>query len=186
MRTALRSITQVEPAAAAATAGDGAELAADLDQLVAQLVGAARWGTGRCRRGWQYALVMPTMRVEVARADAGAHARAAGGRVRRRDERIGAVVEVEERGLRAFQQQRVVAVERLVQHLDGVAHVRARGGRRARLNCATMASTSSASPPSAVDLAVVRTASAPSPASANAAGSSTSPARRPMRRALSA
>ena len=37
--------------------------------------------------------------------------------LRRRDERIGAVVEVEERRLRAFEQQMVVAVERVVQQL---------------------------------------------------------------------
>ena len=62
--------------------------------------------------------------VDVARADAGAGARAAGHRVRRRDEGIRAVVEVEERGLRALEQHVLAGLERLVHQADGVGDVR--------------------------------------------------------------
>ena len=94
----------VEPAGPAATAGDRAELAADLDEPVAVGIGEL----GRERPGpdpGRVGLGDPDDAVDVARAEAGAGARAAGGRVRRRDVRVGAVVEVEERGLGALEQQ---------------------------------------------------------------------------------
>jgi hypothetical protein len=53
----------------------------------------------------------------------------AGHRVRRRDERIGAVVEVEEGGLGALEQHVLAGVERLVHERDGVGDVRLEPGR---------------------------------------------------------
>ena len=76
----------VEPAGAAATAGDGAELPADVDQRVA--VGVEQ--LGRERAGADAGGVRlgdADDPVDVARPDAGADAGAAGGRVRRRDVR---------------------------------------------------------------------------------------------------
>ena len=61
---------------------------------------------------------------DVARADAGTGARAARNRIRRRDEGIRAVVEIEERRLRAFEQHVLPGVERFVDEPDRVRDVR--------------------------------------------------------------
>jgi hypothetical protein len=63
--------------------------------------------------------------VDPARADAAAGAGAAGGGRRRRDERVGAVVDVEQRGLAALEQHRLAAVQRVVQQQRRVGHHRA-------------------------------------------------------------
>ena len=57
-------------------------------------------------------------------ADAGAGADAAGGRVAGGDERVGAVVDVEHRGLGALEEHRLVLVERVVDHPRGVGDER--------------------------------------------------------------
>ena len=176
----------VEPAGASAPAGDGAELVTDVDQPRRRRRRAARWGTDRRRRGCVYALVIPTMRSMSARPEAGADAGAAGGRVRRGDERIGAVVEVEERRLRALQQQVVAGVERVVQQVTVSVTYGAQATRRVRRSVATISSTSSGSPPSATIIVVLGYWRVAVNCSRNAPGSSTSPARRPTRRALSA
>ena len=120
-RTAWRSITASNQPGPAAAAGVGAVLAADVDEVVAEAdllgVGAPRAACRRPRRrDGQLGRERPGADpgdvglgdaddpVDVAGPDAGAGARAAGHRVRRGDERIGAVVEVEERGLRALEQ----------------------------------------------------------------------------------
>ena len=94
---------RVEPAAAAVPAGGDAALAADLAQGLAELVeqlGRERAGADAGRVGLEDA----DHPVDLRRADAGARARAARGRVGRGDERIGAVVDVEQRALAALEQ----------------------------------------------------------------------------------
>ncbi len=58
------------------------------------------------------------------RADAGAGAGAAGDRVRRGHERIRAVIDVEQRALRAFEEDRTAVRERRVEEQRGVGDVR--------------------------------------------------------------
>ena len=55
--------------------------------------------------------------------DAAADARRAGDRVRRGHERVGAVVDVEQRGLRALEDHELLVVERAVQQRGGVGDV---------------------------------------------------------------
>ena len=62
--------------------------------------------------------------VDPGRADAGAGADAAGDRVGRRHERVGAVVDVEHRRLGALEQHRLAVVERLVEQQRGVGDQR--------------------------------------------------------------
>ena len=57
-------------------------------------------------------------------AHAGTGAGAAGGRVGRGDERVGAVVHVKHGGLSAFEQYGLAFVKRLVENQAGVGHVR--------------------------------------------------------------
>ena len=63
--------------------------------------------------------------LDAGRPDAGAGRGAAGDRVGRGDERIGAVVDVEQRALAALEQHVLARVERLVQQQAGVGDVRA-------------------------------------------------------------
>src|SRR5579875_987744 len=109
----------VEPAAASAPAGVGAVLVTALDQHVAdgvQALGGKRAGPhpGDIRLGNADHLV------DLARPDARPGARPTGHGVRGRDERVGAVVEIEERGLGALEQDVPAGVEGLVHHGDGV------------------------------------------------------------------
>ena len=67
-----------------------------------------------------YALMMPMTRSIRVGADARADAGAAGGRVGRGDERIGAVVDVEQGGLRALEQHPVARVEGVAEQQPGV------------------------------------------------------------------
>ena len=114
---------QVEIAAAALAPGGGAELVPTVAKCLADVVeelGRERAGPDarRVRLGDAPHLV------DVGRADAGADARRAGDRVRRRDERIGAVVQVEERGLGALEEDEPVGVEHVPADLCGVGDVR--------------------------------------------------------------
>ena len=87
---------EVEPAAAALAAGDGAELAAELAQLL--LLRRRDLARERpCADAGDVRLRDADDLVEAVGADADARRRAGGDRVRRRDERIRAVVEVEQR-----------------------------------------------------------------------------------------
>ena len=121
----------VEPAGTTPTTRDGAELTADLDEAVAVVVGEL----GRKRSGADaggVGLRDADDAVDVAGPEAGSGACTAGRRVGRRDVRIGAVVEVEERRLGAFEQHVGPGRQGVVQQAHGVGDVRARVGRRAR------------------------------------------------------
>ena len=121
----------VVPAAAARPAGDRAVLVAALAQAVAHLAGqlgrqrpladARRVGLGDAQHA------ADRLRRH---AEAGAHA--ADRRVRRRDVGIGAVVDVEQRALRAFEQNRLAVAHGLAEHQRDVAHPRLAAARRAR------------------------------------------------------
>src|SRR5205823_8901267 len=87
----------VEPAGAPASTGVGAELVASLDEQLTLLV--EQLGRERPRADARHVRFGdPDDALDVAWADAGARASASRTRVRRRDERIRALVEVEERG----------------------------------------------------------------------------------------
>ena len=121
----------VEPPGTAPAPGDRPELAADVDEAVAVVVGelgGERSGADAGRVG----LGDPDDAVDVPRPEPGAGARSARGRVGRRDVRIGAVVEVEERRLGALEQQ-VRARRRGRRAADRrCRRRRARGGCRGR------------------------------------------------------
>ena len=96
---------EVEPAGAAATTGVGAELVAALDEQVADRVAVEQLGRERAAADAGHVRLHDADdALDRAGPDAGAGAHAARDRVARRDERIRAVVEVEERRLRAFEQ----------------------------------------------------------------------------------
>ncbi len=120
---------EVEPSRTTATTGDGAKFTTDVDHAIGHLaVHLGRKRAGANARGVR--LGDADHAGDVARADAAARARAAGGRVRRRDERIRAVVDVEERGLCTLEQDRRVVIERIVQHVDGVGKIRRESFRK--------------------------------------------------------
>ena len=103
---------QVDPAAAARPPGRGAELAAGLAHALADLVvelGRERASTDARAVGLRDA---PHL-VDRRRSDACAGARCAGDRVRGGHEGIGAVVDVEQRALRALEDHQLAAVEAL-------------------------------------------------------------------------
>ena len=60
---------------------------------------------------------------DLLRRDAGSGAGAAGDRVAARDERIGAVVDIEQRGLRAFAEDLPAGFDRVVDQINGVADI---------------------------------------------------------------
>ena len=72
----------------------------------------------------------PDHPVDVAGADARAGARSAGDRVRRGHVGIGAVVEVEEGGLRALEQDVLAGLQGVVHEPDGVGDVGREPGRQ--------------------------------------------------------
>ena len=112
----------VEPARPAAAARVGAVLVAAVDERVADLVeqlGGERPGPDPGDVG----LGDADHPVDVAGPDPGARAGAAGHRVGRGHVGIGAVVEVEERGLGALEQHVLPGLERLVHQVDRVGHV---------------------------------------------------------------
>ena len=114
---------RVEPARPTATLGVDAVLVAQIDDPVTGLVeqlGGHRPGpdAGDVRLG------DADHAVDVERTHSGTHAGATGDRVRRRDERVRPVVEVQERGLGTFEQHVLSAFERLVHERDGVRDIR--------------------------------------------------------------
>ena len=112
----------VEPAAAATAPGDGAELAADLDHALADLVvelggerAAADPGDVRLGDTDDRSIAFGPI------PDAGA--RTARRRVRRGHERVGAVVDVEQRALGTFEEDVLAVLERLPDQQRGVGDV---------------------------------------------------------------
>ena len=112
---------RVEPARPPAAAGVRAELVAPLDEQVADRVAVVQLGRERAAADPRHVGLGHTDdAVDRPRADAGTGADAARDRVRRRDERIGAVVEVEVRGLRALEEDVLTRIERVVHEVDRV------------------------------------------------------------------
>ena len=112
----------VEPPAPATPAGVGAELPADLAQLVARFV--EQFGRERPRTDAGHVrLGDADHAVDVPGADTGAHARAPRNRVRRGDVGVGAVVDVEEGRLGALEQHVLPRLERLVHEGHGIGDV---------------------------------------------------------------
>ena len=103
---------EVEPAAAPGAASGGTELAARLAQAVAHLVVELR-GEGAGAYPRDVGLGDAPGLVDVLRPHPRADAGRAGDGVGRGDERIGAVVDVEQRALGAFEQHEPAAVERV-------------------------------------------------------------------------
>ena len=112
----------VEPAAAARAAGGRAELAAHAVQHVGDLRVLGRERPFADARG--VGLHHADDAIHAMRRHARAGAGAAGGGVRRGDERIRAVIDVEERALRAFEEDLLPGLQRLVQIDDGVGDER--------------------------------------------------------------
>src|SRR5512145_117043 len=121
----------VEPAGAPRPAGGGAEFLSALAQVLPDVVrelGRERPAADARR----IRLCNADHIVQVVRADARAGRRGAGDAVRRGDERVRAVVDVEERALRAFEEQVLSGAVRMV---EGTWHVgdqrrEARGERK--------------------------------------------------------
>ena len=98
---------------------------AAVDEQIADLVALGQLGRERARAdARRVRLHHADDALDVARADAGAGADRAGHRVARGDERIRAVVEVEEHRLRALEQHPLAGVERLVHEVHGVVDQR--------------------------------------------------------------
>src|SRR4051794_8224066 len=104
---------EVEPAGPARAARRRPELAAALADLAADLVVELRRERAGADAGRVRLRDAPDL-VDVARADAGADARGARHRVRRRHERIGPVVDVEQRALGALEDDDAAVVQRAV------------------------------------------------------------------------
>ena len=117
----------VEPPCPAAASGDRAELLADVDERVAidvEQLGRERSGTDTGGVG----LGDPDDPIDVARPETRADAGTAGGRVRRGHVGVGAVVEVEERGLGTFEQHVSTRRECTVEQTDRVGDIRGHTG----------------------------------------------------------
>ena len=122
---------EIEPAAPTGTTGDRAELLANPSERLAVVVeelghegaGADPGGVG---------LGDPDDTIDVARAESCSHACAARRGVGRRDVGVRAVVEVEERRLRTFEQDVGIALQTVVQQADRVAHVGGADGHPSR------------------------------------------------------
>ena len=126
-RTAWRKQDEVEPSRPAPAPGVRPVLVAELDEHVALL--ALDLGRERSRADpGHIGLGDAEHPVDVAGPDPRPDARAAGGGVGRGDERIGAVVDVEEGRLGALQHDVAAGVEGLVHELDGVADHRRQAG----------------------------------------------------------
>src|ERR1019366_5375744 len=114
---------RVVPATAPWPASCGAEFRSDDAQLLAVRIFEFCWE----RPGTHARRVRLDDRddaFDAGRSDARARARAAGRRVRRRDERVGAMVDVEQGCLAGLEENGVTAVERIVQQQAGVLHHR--------------------------------------------------------------
>ncbi len=114
---------RVVPAAAAGAAGRGAVLVADGAQLLAVVV-EELGGERALADARRVRLDHGDDPVHPGRRDPAARAGPARGRVGARDERVGAVVDVEQRGLAALEQHGLPGVQRLVEHQAGVGDVR--------------------------------------------------------------
>ena len=115
---------QVEPAAAALAARHGAELAAELAHALLRLaldLGRERALADAGHVGLRDAEDL----VDAVRADAEADRRPGRDRARRGDERVRAVVEVEQRSLGALEEHVVAVAERAIDEERRVCHVRA-------------------------------------------------------------
>src|SRR5258707_14959400 len=118
----------VEPPGAPRPPRGGAELLAALAQALADVVREL----GRERPAADARRIRfcnPQNIVELMRADPGPRRRRAGDAVRRRNERIGAVIDVEQAALRAFEQQ---VLARLVGVIERPRHVRDQGHQARR------------------------------------------------------
>jgi hypothetical protein len=122
-RTGVAHHDRVEPTGAAAAPGVRAELAAGRDEVIADVI--EQFGGERARTDTGHVgLGDADDPRDVSGADTGAGARAAGNRIRRGHERIRAVIEIEERRLRAFEEHVLSRVEGLVDKPDRVRDVR--------------------------------------------------------------
>jgi hypothetical protein len=110
---------EVEPAAAPRTTSGRAELPAGLTETVAHLV-VELSGEGPGPHTRHVGLGDAPRVVDVLGPDACTHARRPGDRIGRRDEGIGAVVDVEQRALRALEQDEPAAVQRVPDDALGV------------------------------------------------------------------
>ena len=113
----------IEPATATRAAGGHAEFVALLTQPFAGLVQqfGGEWAFAHAS---DVGLGDADYAGDLGGAHAGTGAGAAGGRVGRGDERVGAVVHVKHGGLSAFEQYGLAFVKRLVENQAGVGHVR--------------------------------------------------------------
>ena len=117
---------EVEPAAAPLASGDGAELARRARASRSWSGPSISVGNGPCADAGHVGLRDADDRVDPRRADPDADvAASAGDRARRGDERVGAVVEVEQRPLRALEQHLLALAQRAVDEQRGVGDVRA-------------------------------------------------------------
>jgi hypothetical protein len=112
----------VEPARTTAATGGGAVLLADVDQLVAVWAEVFS-GEGPGTHAGAICLGDTDDLGDVTWADAGTCARTTRHRVRRRDVGVRALVQVQEGGLRAFEQDLLVGVKGVVDEADGVGDI---------------------------------------------------------------
>ena len=121
-----RSVTEqrdIEPAAAARPAGDGAEFLAAAADLLARSV--QRLGRKRAAAdAGDICLGYADDAADAGGRNACAGAGAAGARAGGSDERICAVIDVEHGALRAFEEHALAVADRLVQQAGGIAHHR--------------------------------------------------------------
>ena len=75
-----------------------------------------------------YALVTPITRSDVPGSNAGAHASSARHRIGGGNERVGAVVEIQEHGLGPFKEHVLASLQGIVKHPHGVGDVRGQAG----------------------------------------------------------
>ncbi len=115
---------EVQPAGAAAASGRGAVLVSAVDDAVADLVALEQLGReGAGADAGRVGLRDTPHLVDVARPDAGSDAGRRADRVRRRHERIRAVVDVQQRALRALEQHELAVVQRSPRERAGVGDV---------------------------------------------------------------
>ena len=123
----------VEPAAAALAARDGAEFMAALAEPLSGII--VEFGRERPRpHARRISLGDAQHETDRRRAKAGATRRCSGNRVRGCHERIGAVVNVEQCALRAFEQDALARLARFVEHdPDGLGKGQHEGGDLAQI-----------------------------------------------------
>src|SRR5690606_26343153 len=107
---------RIEPADATGAAGDGTEFMTARGDALADFIkqfGRERAGTDAGGVGFEN----PQHIADRLRPHAGAGSGLTGDRIGRGDERIGAVVDIEQRALRAFEQDALAFVPGLVEHI---------------------------------------------------------------------